>query len=73
MWGRTHLERKTIFLKALKVYSAGGTADFISSAEMLKRQRERKGKKVSGGKEGRKEEGRKERMEDCLSVLCVKK
>lgn len=44
MWGRTHLARKTIFLKALKVYSAGGTTNFISLAEMSKRQRAKKEK-----------------------------
>lgn len=46
MWGRTHLARKTIFLKALKVYSAGGTTNLIASAEMLKRHTESNKRKL---------------------------
>lgn len=34
-----------VFLKAHKVYSAGGTISLISSAEMLKREKKKKRKK----------------------------
>lgn len=65
-----------IFLKALEVYSAGETTNLISSAEMLKRERKKKKKEkktqASGGKQARKEEGWKEKMQGSLSLswLC---
>lgn len=54
-----------LFLKALKVYSASETTNLISSAEMLKRERGRKGKKSQWRKagKGRGGEKRKEKME----------
>lgn len=55
-----------IFLKALKVYSAGKTTSLISSAEMLKRERKKKPSKWE--KAGKERGGKKGEIKRITSV-----
>lgn len=66
-----------IFLKALKVYSAGGTTSLSSSAEMLKRVREKikkgeekKKEPVKESREGKKREEKEGKNGRIACLLC---
>lgn len=59
-----------IFLKALKVYSAGETTNLMSSAEMLKRGREEKKKQAEESREGKRREGENGRIASVCFAAC---